>query len=346
MLVSLNINDEPVGYSPPFGPAVRFMVRYNQREANQPANFNYSNLGSKWTFDWLSYITEDPSKPDVTYYIMRGGTRTFTGFDSGTKTYAFQQLDQTKLTRKPDNSYEMLSRDGSKKVFSHADGTIGTKRKVFLKQVLDPFGNHVTLNYGADFRVRTITDAIGQVTTISYDHPTDNFKITKVTDSFGRFAIFDYDDSNRLMKITDVIGITSEFTYDAGDFITTLTTPYGVTRFTKVDPNKTSTTRALETIYPDGDRDRVEYNQSTNLGVPALDPAQSVPDDMATGNGLGFLSFRNPYYWSKKAYAAAYPDYTKAKLYHWLHGLAHNKFFNTTAGILESVKEPLEGRVW
>jgi hypothetical protein len=54
MLVSLNINDEPVGYTPPVGPAIRFMVRYNQREANQV----FSNLGPKWTFDWLSYITD------------------------------------------------------------------------------------------------------------------------------------------------------------------------------------------------------------------------------------------------------------------------------------------------
>ena len=33
-VVSLNFTDEPVGYSPPIGPAVNFMVRYNQREAN------------------------------------------------------------------------------------------------------------------------------------------------------------------------------------------------------------------------------------------------------------------------------------------------------------------------
>jgi Peptidase C39 family len=61
MLVSLNINDEPVGYAPPVGPAVRFTVRYNQRDAFQPSIFTYSNLGPKWTFDWLSYITEDPA---------------------------------------------------------------------------------------------------------------------------------------------------------------------------------------------------------------------------------------------------------------------------------------------
>jgi RHS repeat-associated protein len=342
MLVSLNINDKPVGYSPPVGPAVGFTVRYNQRDMGQPQNFTYSNFGPKWTFDWLSYITDNPSSlsADVTYYIMGGGTRTFTGFDSTTQTYTFQQLDQTRLTRISLTTYEMLSRDGTRKIFSQPDGSIGTSRKVFLTQLIDPYGNAVTLTYDASLRINAITDAIGQVTTISYANPTDMFKITKVTDPFGRFATFDYDTSNRLIKITDVIGITSEFTYDTpnGDFITTLTTPYGVTSFTKnaIDGN----TRSLETLYPDGNSDRVEYNQSTTLGISGSDPPQSVPGGMATTNQ--YLYYRNTFYWSKKAFAAAYPDYTKAKIFHWLH----TTDLTSTAGILESIKEPLEGRVW
>jgi hypothetical protein len=46
---------------------------------------------------------------------MGGDTRTFTKFDQQTQTYAFQQLDQTKLTRTSPNTYEMLSRDGTRK---------------------------------------------------------------------------------------------------------------------------------------------------------------------------------------------------------------------------------------
>jgi RHS repeat-associated protein len=347
MPVSLNINDVPVGYSPPVGPAVRFTVRYNQREFRQPSNFAYSNFGPKWTFDWLSYITDNPLSPldDVKYYIMGGGTRTFTGFD-GTVAYAFQQFDQTKLIRTPTNTYVMLSRDGTRKVFSQSDGSIGSSRKIFLTQLIDSSGNAVSLSYDANLRVVAITDAIGQVTTISYDHPTDIFKITKVTDPFGRFATFEYDGSNRLIKVTDVIGLTSEFTYDVdgadgskSDFIVNLKTPYGDTTFTK--EALSGNTRSLETIYPDGDRDRIEYNQSFGLGIPTSEPAQNVPRGMLAWDD--FLEFRNTYYWSKQAYAAAYPDYTKAKIYHWLHSL---DAFPTTAGILESVKEPLEGRVW
>ncbi len=338
--VSLNISDEPIGYSPPVGPPVRFTVRYNQRDNQFSSNFNYSNFGNKWTFDWLAYILDNPSTPlsDVTYYIMGGGNRTFTGFNSTTQTYAFQLLDQTKLIRTSPSSYEMISRDGTRKVFNQSDGaTGGNTRKIFLTQLIDPFGNAVSLTYDEKLRIISITDAIGQVTTISYEHPSDIYKITRVTDPFGRSATYDYDTSGRLIKITDVIGITSEFSYDAGDFITTLTTPYGVTTFTKTEDG---TTRSLEILYPDSEKERVEFNQGTGLGIPASDPLQSVPVGMATRNE--FLAYRNTYHWDRQGCAYAYGDYTKARIYHWLHSTD----FQSPVGILESVRQPLEGRVW
>ena len=343
MLVSLNINDEPVGYTPPAGPAVRFTVRYNQREARQPSIFAYSNFGSKWTFDWLSYITDNPSTPlaDVNYYIMGGGTRTFRDFSTDSQTFAFQQFDQTKLTRTSPDTYEMLSRDGTRKVFSQSDGSIGSSRKIFLAQIIDPYGNAVSLTYDANLRVVTITDAIGQATSISYDHPTDIFKITKVTDPFGRFATFDYDASNRVIKITDVIGLTSEFTYDVdgadgskSDFIVKLKTPYGETLFTRTTIDKN---RTLETTYSDGDRDRVEYEFPGDASGLVKDVPQGMDIERA------WHGVRNTGYWSKKAYSSAYPDTAKAKIYHWLHDSYHG---STTSGILETVKEPLERRVW
>ena len=122
--------------------ASRFVII--EREAKQPPTFKYSNFGPKWTFDWLSYITDNPFNPaaDVEYYIMGGGTRTFTGFNSDTQTYSFQQFDQTKLTRTGPNSYEMLSRDGTRKIFSQPDGSIGTSRKIFLTRLIDALRQH------------------------------------------------------------------------------------------------------------------------------------------------------------------------------------------------------------
>jgi RHS repeat-associated protein len=339
MLVSLNIEDEPVGYSPPVGPDVRFTLRYNQRDSFQPASFTYANFGPKWTYDWVSYIKDSPFSPsaDVEYYAVGGGVNTFTGFDPATSSFAHQQFDQTRLSRIAPDRYEMVFPQGSKLVFGQSDGSLGSTRKVFLSQIVDPFGNAVSLTYDANFRLVAITDAIGQVTTLTYQHAPDMYKITKVTDPFGRFATFAYDSSGRLTNITDVIGLTSRFTYEGpGDFVNSLITPYGVTTFTKGESGRT---RWLETVYPDGERDRVEYNQTIGT-IPNAEQAQNVPGGMSVRNE--FLDLRNTYYWSKIACAQAYGDYRKAKVYHWLH----TADFTSTAGILESVKEPLENRVW
>ncbi len=339
MLVSLNLTDEPVGYSPPVGPPVKFVVRYNQRDAFQPATFNYPNFGPKWTSDWISYITDNPQSPaaDVNYYIRGGGTRTFTGFNTNTQTFAFEQYDQTRLTRLGPANYELVSGDGSKLLFTQSDGSIGTSRKVFLTQIVDPFGNVVTLNYDGSLRITSITDAIGQSTTLSYSNATDLYKITRVTDPFGRFASFDYDSLGRLTNITDVIGLASQFTYETNsDFVNALITPYGTNTFLR---GEAGTTRWLETLFPDGSRDRVEFNQNTN-GIAFSNAPALVPTGMDVYNR--WLHGRNTFYWSRTACATAYGDYSKAKIYHWLH----ENDLTICSGILESTKEALEERVW
>ena len=339
MLVNLNLIDSPVGYAPPIGPAVEFTVRYSHREAFQPSTFTYANFGPKWTCDWVSYINDNPQSPvgDVSYYVPGGGTRRFTGFNTNTQRFAPQSFEQTRLTRTGPESYEMLAGDGAKMIFSRSDGASGTSRKIFLTQIIDSTGNTVTLNYDASLRLTNIVDAIGQATTLSYTNA-DIYKITRVTDPFGRAAQFDYDNSGRLTNITDVIGIKSRFIYEgAGDFINTLVTPYGPTSFTR---GEAGTTRWLETLYPDGSKERVEFNQDSNLGVPFSEPGSQVPQGMGTFNQ--WLYARNTYFWSRTACATAYGDYSKAKIYHWLHEIDLAK----ASGVLESIKEPLEGRVW
>src|SRR5260221_8426278 len=118
------------------------MVRYNHRNTFQPTTFTYPNFGPKWTWDWVSYITDDPltNTADVVYNSVGGGRRTFTGFDTNTQSFVYQRYDQNKLTRTGPASYEMLAPDGSKKVFTQSDGSVGTSRRVFLTQIVDPPG--------------------------------------------------------------------------------------------------------------------------------------------------------------------------------------------------------------
>jgi len=353
MLVSLNLRDQPLGYTPPVGPPVKFTLRYNQRDAYQPANFDYSNFGPKWTCDWFSFITDNTLNPlvDVNCYMPGGGVSTFTGFNTNTQTFAHEQYDQSLLKRTGPNSYELISRDGSKLIYSHTITPTGFRR-VFLTHVVDAVGNAVTLGYDGSNRLLTITDAIGQVTVIEYlaDTGDNMYTVSKVTDPFGRFATFAYGINVRLARITDVIGLTSEFKYyeppnspplagtNYTDQIVALITPYGTNTF--ITASGPGTTRSLETIYPDGTRDRVEFNQSNTLGIAVSDPVGSVPQGMSTINN--FLWFRNTFHWDRNACAQGYGDYTKARIYHWLH----TEDQATASGVLESTKEPLENRVW
>jgi len=338
MQVSLLLKDSPVGYTPAVGPSVVFRTAYTQRESGQPALFTYSNLGSKWTFDWLAFIQDDPSSlsSDVKYYTDGGGMLPFTSFNPNTQAYASQAKRHALLKRTSSTSYEMIFSDGSKFIFGQPDSVGGTSRRVFMTAFTDKAGNMARISYDSSFRVVAITDAIGQVTTLSYQNA-DPLKITKVTDPFGRFATFDYDAQGRLTKITDIIGITSQFAYDSGDFIQALTTPYGATTFVK---GGSVTSPWLETTHPNGEKERVEFNQSAALGIPNSEPASVVPSSVFTFNE--YIYGRNTFYWDRKAYAEGAGDYTKAHIYHWLH----NPDVTSVSAILESEKLPLENRVW
>ena len=166
MLVSLKLGDMPVGYAPPVGPPVRFVATYNHRESGQPANFSYSNLGPKWTFNWLAYILDIPSSPSaiVGYYTDGGGILWFSGFDTNSGSFAPEVKSQTLLTRTTPNSYVLLHPNGSQSIFAQPGATNGISRKVFLTQTVDPQGNSVRISYDNQFRVVALTDAIGQVT--------------------------------------------------------------------------------------------------------------------------------------------------------------------------------------
>jgi RHS repeat-associated protein len=337
-LVALNIVDTPVGYTPPVGPAINFTVTYNQRDSFQPQLWTYWNLGPKWTSDWLSYVSDDQFHPDAdaTVYLRGGGQETYSNFDSVNQQYATQMRSRSVLVRLSPASYERRMPDGSRQVFAQSDGST-FDRKILMTEVTDPMGNTVDLNYSGT-TLTSITDAIGQVTTLSYENGPG--EVTKVTDPFGRFATFEYFANGLLKKITDVIGLTSEFTYTDGDFVSTMTTPYGPTNFTMYTNPNDQTNRRITATDPLNRSEKVEFKHSAS-GIPDIDPVASIPAGMTTKNS--FLSYRNTFYWDKEAFADFPNDFTKAKLTHWLHDYPNT---SVSSGIKESEKMPLERRVW
>src|SRR5882724_2348794 len=378
MLVSLSISDTPLSYKPPLGPSIAFSAYYAQREANQPSTFQYWNLGPKWTSNWLSYIldygyyTFDPvpgGGVTAPYYhlgsanpsvYLRGGGMEFNSIISQIPhdpsdwiiRYQYGPVTESRATliqmNDEGSSYKRILPDGSEQDFEISTPVAespGQPHRVFLTKDIDPQGNVVLYGYDASYRLVTVRDAASNITTLQYEDPADNKRLTSVTDPFGRVAQFHYNPQGQLDSITDVMDLTSTFHYGTSDFIDNMTTPYGTYTFARgdstTDPNL-GTRRWLEATDPLGNTERTEFRPNAP-GIGDSEP--SAPTGMPVTNA--YLVWRNSFYWDKAAYARAKGadgnfDYTKARLYHWLH----DTDLNTAAGILESMKQPLENRVW
>jgi len=260
MLASLHIRDTPMEYSPPIGPAINYRFDYNHLQTNQPVTFSFTNLGQNWNFNWLSYLTVDPSTSVASVRIRGGGTEVYAP-SAGIYTPNF--LSQALLVSMGSGVYERRMKDGSIEVYNQPDSS--SPARIFLTQVKDPQGNTVFIQYDANFRITTITDAIGQVSSITYLSNTVGnvgfYKISSITDPFGRSCSFAYDSTtSNLLSITDVVSLKSSFQYDTtSSFISQMTTPYGTTGFYNYVPGiDVYPAVGLRFTYPDGTSSVIE----------------------------------------------------------------------------------------
>jgi RHS repeat-associated protein len=381
LLACLHLGDTPEGYSPPVGPEVRFSVGYNQYEASHAGSFVFSNFGNDWVSNWIGYVKSAPiTAPASSGYaynpfeiaLPSGGYETYeSGFNAYTSTgtnagyFRMQTQGNAVLDIMPstENSdqlrYERHMPDGSMQVF---DSIADSQGNIFLTQVIDPYGNSVTLGYDTTtvsgtvcIRLRTITDTIGQTTNINYGLSGDSLKITQVTDPFGRSAFFSYTSSApyQLLGITDVVGMTSQFTYSPGtDNITALTTPYGTTTFNATtendplgaDPNAD---RTIVITDPNGGQEkafaRFEPDQFEGPPTETLPNPSTYGFTAIVSEDLDYgLEHFNTYYWDKEAMLVAPNDLTQAHVYHWLLDSDQNG----PGGVLYSEKKALESRIW
>lgn len=341
--VALGLSDVPVGYAPPRGYPVQFRLSYSQANLYQPATFTYSNLGPKWTTDWIAYIQDDPVNPGQNTNLRTGdgGLVPYSGYNATTKTFTTQYRTHDQLTISGASTYIRTFPDGSKEVYAQTNGATVFPRKIFLTQRVDSAGNSLTFGYDGQLRLVTVTDALGQITRLSYELSTDPLKITKVMDPFGRNAVLTYNALGQLASITDAVGLTSSFSYGptpqmpsvAADFVNALTTPYGTTTFVY---GQSGAQKWIVVTDPSGLRERVEFMHSAP-GIAASDP------NPPAGFTNSYLDRRNTFFWDKRAMALYPGDYTKASITHFLHTA---QSISIMSSIVESTKKPLERRVW
>ncbi|MBI1752112.1 MAG: hypothetical protein HY014_02080 [Acidobacteria bacterium] len=332
LLASLFIRDTPVGYAPAVGPSLFFRISYSQRDVIQPQAFNYSNLGSKWRFNYQAYVVDDPTVaidgPTVSMIVklhgQGGGLLPFV-FDRApgaqppsrpeTGPSKAQADDRSVLVRSSLTSYVRYFPDGTQEVYGHPDGALLYPRRVFLTAVVDATGARSTITYDAQNRIVSVIDAQGRATALSYENA-DPLKVTKVTDPFGRSAKFEYDAAGQLFRVTDVAGLSTEFLYGPTteapsnpiDFIHTMRTPYGSYRYFQ---GSDADGRWVEAVDPLGGRERSEFKRHPVLKA---NDAQLMPP--------GFTS-RYPggsFYWNQRVMGLYPRDYNRAQHTRWVWG--------------------------
>jgi YD repeat-containing protein len=332
MLVSLSLSDSPVGTSNAAF-AIPFTIFYSQRDAVQPAVPVTSNLGPKWTHNYLSFIEPPGGGPfggsNLNCYLRGGGAEQVIGPNTPTR---FSQAVYRYLV---DGFIRELP-DGSSEVFKARFGN-----RMYLSEIHDQHNNVISLQYDSQQRLVSITDSSNRVMSIVHGLPQDPLKITRVVDFAGRAAEFTYQADGRLASCQDILGIISSYHWIENDFIDSLTTPYGTTNFSHVDnstDDSVGNSRVLTVTDPAGRNYRTEFRHSAP-GV--ADHETSAPVGMPLING--FLQYRNTFFWEPQALTGPL-DYNKATVFHWLHSLEFSS--GQTSRVLESMKKPLENRVW
>ncbi len=281
----LHLFDTPLSYSCPIGGTVGFNVQYQYLQADQPSIYTFTTLGPNWSFQYLSYLTLDVSST-ATVRLPQGYSEVY-ALSGGV--YTRDKLSQALLVNMGGGVYQRQLPDGSIQEYSLSDGA--SPAKIFMTKVIDAQGNETLIQFDSDFRITTITDPIGEVSTLSYVSNTFGnlgfYKVSQISDPFSRTCSFGYDSTNtNLITTTDVIGLQSKMVYDTTNtFITALQNPYGTTSFYRYTPAPAAyATRGIKIGYPDGSTSVLE----TWIGHEPLDATfiwdreamERYPDDV------------------------------------------------------------------
>ena len=353
--VGVVLADTPVGYAPQKGPSARVSITYNQWEASQPAVFSFFNISPKWTFNFLTYIQDDPNAQgsNVIRYRPTGGDSPELGYNFTTGAFTADELDESVLVLASHSPvvYTRQLPDGTVETYAQSDGATSYPRHVFLTKIADPQGNTLTLNYqivSNQVLLTSLTDATGRQTTFTYGNASFPLQVTKITDPFGRSATLAYDGTGRLTSITDVLGLTSSYTYDANSLVDALTTPYGTTTF---HYGGSGNARWVQATDPLGNNEREETLQPAP--VPYSDPSNTVPVGIVNPFNE-YLDYRDSFHWDQHAYVVAgctltgnlpstcnYSDARDSHFTHYSYNINYATWQST-----ESRKYPLENRIW
>ncbi len=313
-LNGLRIVDRPGGYMPTLGPHLDISLQYRQR-GEIPEEPCYFSVGTNWSCSLRSYVL-DFTGNSGTVRMQRGGA----GWVDYVPEAPHQLEGSVMHIINAGSGYELDRPDGSKELFqtvtTNGDGLIFC----FLTQEVDPLGNALTFTYSTNsgvFRLNSVTDGDGKVTSLYYENGSFPNRITKIVDPFSRTNLLSFDDAGYLTNIVDVMSLKSGFQYDSATgqrgFVTNMITPYGTTSFQFGGTDLTSDgyhtspltpNRFLNVTLPNGGHDLyifrlncTDFMSDTNSPFPSTSPFSSTLDNT-------LQNYNNSFHWGPLQYAA------------------------------------------
>ncbi|WP_353929182.1 putative Ig domain-containing protein [Okeanomitos corallinicola TIOX110] len=157
-----------------------------------------------------------------------------------------------------------------------------------LIRIIDADGNALDLNFDTAVSSQTVTDPLGNDTTLVFD---GRGNVVQEVDAEGGITINTYDDNNNLTSVTDPRGNTTTFTYDdRGNLLTETDALGNINAFTYNDLNQVLTTTDAKgnvtTNRYDSRGNLIEREDAagnvTNYSYDALGNLETVTD--AAGN--------------------------------------------------------------
>ncbi|HEX2746710.1 MAG TPA: hypothetical protein VHM91_01830, partial [Verrucomicrobiales bacterium] len=344
-LAGLIVKDRPLAYRPPFGPPVALSLTYQDMDSSQPvASPAYAHTGKIWMAGWTAYV--EPVTGTLTassqmrVHESHGGVEVTT-YDVEAASFGPHDHSFAVIRKTASTTYERVLPDGTKEVYSVPD-VPASPTKIFLSRIEDAAGNAMTFTWNGSLKLTSVKDALNQVTTLQYAHPTDAWKITSVTDPFSRTALLGYNASGRLNSLTNQAGMVSTPGYQTDGFMTSMATPYGTTLFRKLIDTP-GFERITEAEDPLGNVERIQFVDPGPV-INSLPPAKTLTigsESIRFHAEYGRLQFRNSFYWTKEAWRNSPNDYSAAVNYRWMADADY-----LVGPVLEAVKPPLGERTW
>ncbi|MCP4979317.1 MAG: hypothetical protein GY935_02355, partial [Gammaproteobacteria bacterium] len=266
--LNLVVKDSPLWYSSPVGPNVSIRLVHKSKSIAHNGTYEFRNtdpvlrafvedselFGNRWNFKYTSGILITATEAIVLMPSGKTEAYNLNGSSPG-ELPAVNKDALHRLYRDSVEQYRLVKRNGVVMEYGFAQSI----SKIYLSRYTDINGDSLEFGYNANGLLDSITDALGRVTTLEYATLAANVeRVNKITDPFGRTALFGYDAALNLTDITDMGNYKSTLTYDDNLNITSITRPQFGTWLFDIEPmdsdklevvGRSQVGNSIQTIY-------------------------------------------------------------------------------------------------